>query len=281
MLIPTIFVISDNYTGGDGSGGLNAGGFNPCKAALGFRNLFTSSEIFTFEADPDYPIELAYDFKTNTEFSPIFTGDTVYINLMQSEPTPVNYFGLFSKNAADCGLSFMVEVKDFATGNYVNVGSRQDFGNAIPQMLTFDPINSREQRITINSIEKPFIASLAIGEAVIFSRTVSVGFQPGRNASLDEVSNFVTDGNNFIQGRRLMNGFQEKAPINYQKYSFIDGWWREFMNHVLDSKTIFFQANNKTQQNCVFGLQNPTTLTKPSYKNNQHTDIELEINGWA
>lgn len=268
------FVVSAAPTGGSGSGNL-------CRAVLGYKNVLTGGSVTPVSVDPKYPMPLAYDFKTNTEYSPLINSGSVVITAIQSGPSLINYFGLFSKNAKDCNLSFMVEVQDFATGLFVNVGTRGSFENAIPQMLSFAPINSIQQRITIYFDSKCFIASLSMGEAIVLGRTVSVGYQPGRNASLDEVSNFTTDGNNFVQGRRIANGFQEKAPVNYQQYTFIDTWWRGFMNHVLDSKPIFFMANNQLPQYCVYGLQNPKTLTKPSYKNKQHTDIEFDINGWA
>ncbi len=254
---------------------------NRCRAVLGYKNILISSDVVPDSIDPDYPIALAYDYKTNTEYSPLTSLGTVVISIKQITPTTINYFGLFSKNAEDCGLSFLLEVKDFATSSFVTVGSRGSFGNAIPQMFSFDNIESIEQRLTIYFTDKCYIASISMGEAIVFSRTVSAGYQPGRNASLDEVSNFTTDGNNFVQGRRISNGYQEKASLNFQAYSSIDIWWREFMNHVLDSKPLFFMANNENPLNCIFGLQNPSSLPKPSYKNKQHADIDFDINGWA
>jgi len=271
------------FGGGFGGASASAGGaINLCKAVLAFRNLFEASEIIVDEEDPDYPIALAYDFKTNTEFSPVFVSATEsLINLSQSFPTTVNYFGILSKNAKDCNLSVIVEVQDYATGTYNYVGTLNSFENGVPKMLSFNGVNSAAQRITINCSSKCFIASMAIGEGVVFNRTVSVGYQPARNASVDEVSNFKTQGNDFIQGRRIKNGYQEKASINFQSYAFINTWWREFMNHVLDSKPVYFMANNQIPQNCIYGLQNPQTLIKPNYKNSHHTDIEFDINGWA
>jgi len=254
---------------------------NICKAVLAFDNAMVSSVVSPASEDSNYPIELAYDFKTNTEYSPFISSGSVVIDITQSNPNEINYFALFSKNARDCNLSFTYQVMDIATGSYVTVGSRGSFDNAIPQMIYFDSIISIAQRLTIYFDSKCYIASLATGAAIVFSRTVSQGYQPARNASIDEVSNFSTDGNNFVQGRRIVNGYQEKAPINYQNYAFIDTWWRRFMNHVLDSKPLYFMANNQHPLNCVFGLQNPSSMPKPSYKNSDETDLDFDINGWA
>ena len=254
---------------------------NICKSVLGFDNVMIDSLVVASSEDDAYPVGLAYDYKTNTEYSPFVQSGYVVIDFTQSNPTEINYFGLFSKNARDCGLSFIFEVKDIVTGNYVEVGARGSFENGSPQMLYFEPILSFTQRLTIYFIRKCYIASLATGKAIVFSRTVSQGYQPARNASIDEVSNFSTDGNNFVQGRRIVNGYQEKAQLNYQNYAQVDTWWRRFMNHVFDSKPIYFMANNQYPLNSVYGLQNPSTLPKPSYKNSDETDLEFEINGWA
>lgn len=271
VLSERTFVVDSNTLGAN----------NLCRAVLGFANYLETESASVSSEDPAYPFELAYDFKTNTEYSPSTTSGSTVITVTNSEYKTVNYFGIFSKNAGDCDLSVLVEILNPETGIYETVGTLDNFENARPKMLYWKDKTAFIQRITITYSSKCFIASLAIGKAVVFSRTVSVGYQPGRNASLDEVSNFTTEGNNFVQGRRISNGYQEKAPINYQQYGFIDIWWREFMNHVLDSKPFFFMANNQQQYNCVYGIQNPNSLNKPSYKNSNHTDIEFDINGWA
>lgn len=256
---------------------------NNCKAILGYRNDLANenTEVVTTSEDANYPIEFAYDYKTNTEYSPALTSGTVTITISQDTPTLINYVGLFCKNAKDCNLSFEVEVYNTVTSSFVEIGSRENFANAKPQMIYFDPIMSTQQKIILTFTAKCFIAALYVGEAIEFTRPPSLGYQPGRNASIDEVMNFKTEGNNFIQGRRLTNGFQEKADIRYQSYIAIDNWWIEFMNHVLDSKALFFMAHQQKQENCIFGLQDVDELSKPFYSTSHHTDIRLTIVGFA
>jgi len=251
-----------------------------CTAVLGFRNVINGAQYIGSE-DPLYPFANAFDNKTNTEYSPFITSGTVIIEFSQSAPTSISYFALFCKNSGQCNLSFEYEVLNVNTGNYESVGTRSAFGNAKPQMISFDPILSSAQRLTIGFDSKCYIANIATGAAINFGRTVSQGFQVGRNASLDEVASFSTEGNNFIQGRRLFNGYQEKASLAFLNYDEVDVWWSEYMNHVLNSKPLFFMANNQKQNNVVFGLQSPNNLTKPSYKNSFDTDLEFDIQGWA
>ena len=254
-----------------------------CKAVLGYKTIIDDdiSTVVTTSEDGAYPIELAYDYKSNTEYSPALTSGEVTITLTQATSSDVSYFGLLSKNAADCELAIEVEVWDLGNEEWVSVGTRSSFANGKPQMIFFDPILSNEQKITLTFTSKCYITSMAMGEAIVFSRTASLGYQPARNASLDEVMNFTTDGNNFIQGRRISNGFEEVANIRYQSYSGVDSWWDSFMNHVLDSKPLFFMGNDKVQANCVYGLQVADQLPKPSYTTAMHTDIKLTIRGFA
>lgn len=271
VLSPQTFVVDSETLGAN----------NICRAVLGFRNLLSTESVTLGDPDPNYPLELAYDFRTNTEYSPAISSGSVQILITNSDLQSVNYFGIFSKNAGDCGLSVTIEILNQLTGLYEIVGTISNFKNAKPEMVYWKDKTTYSQRITLSFTSKCFISTISLGKAIVFSRTVSTGYQPARNASLDEVSNFSTEGNDFVQGRRISNGFQEKAPVNYQTYGFVDLWWTEFMNHVLDSKPLFFMANNQKPENCVFGLQNPQSLTKPSFKNKQHCDLDFEIRGWA
>jgi len=266
-----------------GSGGAVLDTSGQCRAVLGYKNLLPTSILSaTVAEDASYPLSLAFDYKTNTEYSPSTASGSVVITVTQSVASNVSYFGLFSKNAGSCGLSFDIEIRDATTGTWGAAVSRGSFANGKPQMIYFDPVSSLQQRITIYYTSKAFIATLSLGDAVLFDRTPTSGYQPARNASIDDVSQFSTDGNNFVQGRRLQRGYSEQATVNHQTYSWVDSWWAGFMNHVLDSKPVFFMANSNDQSNCVFGLQDHKKLIKPSYENSTRCEgVRLDINGWA
>jgi len=267
--MPSIFVVSS----------ADAVYAERCRAVLGFRNVMTSSTVTASSEDPTYPKELMYDYKSNTEYSPAITSGSTVINIYTSSQT-INYVGVFSKNAGDCGLSFKVEVFNVVTGLYLDLGTYGSMTNAVPRMVSFDPITSTAQRITFYFTSKCYIAAMHVGEAIVFSRAPSLGYQPGRNSTLDEVSQFTTDGANFTQGRRIGNGFQEKGVIRFQRYEDLDVWFREYMNHVYDSKPIFWLPNNQLN-NAVYGLQVPDRLQKLDYKTRHLTDFEFEINCFA
>lgn len=251
-----------------------------CKAVLGFRNVLGAGTVTPSSEDAAYPKSLMTDYKTNTEYSPAITSGSVIIYFQQPFSF-ISYFGLLSKNAFDCGLSFTVETLDYGTiGTYTTQGTRSGFANGVPQMLYFEPVQTTTVRLTINFTSKCYIASVMAGEAIAFTRTVSVGYQPARFSSLDEVEGFTTLGNNFVAGRRLLNGFEERATVSFQRFDEIETWWASFMNHVLDSKPLFFMANDQNSK-CVYGLQVPDRLEKPTYKTSHLSDLQFEIRGFA
>jgi hypothetical protein len=251
-----------------------------CKAYLAYNSMLPSSFVAATSVDTSYPVALLCDYKVNTEYSPLATSGPVTITVSGYSVFTLNYIGLLSRNAGDCGLSFEAFYLDLSGAGFVSLGSRGSFANGSPQMIAFDPVLTTEFKVVINFTSKCYISAIYGGEAIVFDRTVGTGYQPARNASVDEVEAFRTDGNNFIQSRRLYNGKQEKASLRYVPYTQVDAFWPEFMNHVLDSKPFFFMANNQNSK-CVFGQQNPTTLAKPSYKNSHYTDLDFDIQGYA
>jgi hypothetical protein len=258
---------------------------NECKSVLGFRNIVQNSTYtipYPMIEDPLYPFSLASDNKTNTEFSLTNTSGTCSIELNQLFPSVLSYFGLFSKNAGDCELSFSLDVQNSQDGTWSTVVERGSFKDGNPQMVTFAPVLSQRQYLNISFTKKPYISSISLGEAVTFTRNTSVGFSPGRNHCIDEVATFETDGNNFIQGRRLRRGNQETGEVSAQVYDWVDTWWAEYMNHVLDSKPIWFMANNQYQTDVIFGNQSPDKVRGSKYKDSVKSEnIAFEIKGWT
>lgn len=252
-----------------------------CKTILGFSNLISSSAIGGVSWPAAYPFLNCFDNKSNTEWSPVASSGSMVIEITQSYISTVNYFGLFSKNASTAGLTVTVEVFNNNTGAYKTVGTAGSMTNGKPIMFAFDDITSYKQRVTLTWVAPLFISAMNVGYGLDFGRTMSFGAQPAHLASLDKVEGFTTEGNHFIAGRRISNGYQMKGQINFVSFDIINARWPEYMNHVLDSKPVFLMWNtNKTDQ-VIYGIQNPETLTKPSYKSNNFGEIQFDINGFA
>lgn len=251
---------------------------NENQSILGFRSVLPASSYTGENEDPANPLSNALDFRDNTKYSPLSNSGQVQIIFSQDSTQTINYFSFAIHNSQDAILSGMLEV-DSGSG-YEVVAQFASIKNNRPFLKYFGDKQSVRQRLTLNFTSKLFIGSINIGNAVVFNRPPSLGFQPGRFSSLDTVQQFTTEGNNFIVGRRQIRGFQSRGSFNYIEFSVIEDWFEEYMNHVLDSKTIYFKWNTQKDQT-VYGLQNPSSLAKPSYVTSFHSNISFEINGYA
>lgn len=249
------------------------------KAILGFRSLLPTSVITGQAEDSSYPFGNAIDYRDNTKYSPAAAGGSVTIEFTQSTNSNVNYFAFAVHNMGSAGVSGTFEVHNGTA--YQTVTTFASIKDNRPFLFAFDKITSRKQKLTLNFTKKLYIGSINIGEAVELPRPPSLGFQPGRYAANDKVEQFRTEGNNFIVGRRLSRGFNSTGSFKFISFEdHISKWFEDYMNHVLDSKTLFLKWNNSVDQ-VIYGVQNPKTLTKPRYTTSFHADFEFDINGYA
>lgn len=261
-----------------------------CRTILGYRNLLPNaiaSGSGVSGQDPDHPLSMALDHSYNTEYS-VSNASSAVIVFSFSSLQPVDYFMLISKNAQESQLSVKVEAYIPEDGDYVELGGFGSISDGVPVMIyfgdEFDPgfAASASIRITLTFTSKPYIMSMMCGKAVVFPRTMSLGFQPGATASMDEVRAFNADeGLNVVTSRRLRRGKQARGSINYVRMKMARQFWPEYMDHVLDSKPVCLMWNDKEPTDVIYGIQNPDRLTKLSYKTNMFTQIDFDIIGWA
>lgn len=249
------------------------------KALLGFRSVLPISTITGDDEDPLFPFINAIDFRDNTKYSPLITSGTVVLEFIQASAQIIDYFAFAIHNSVTAGMTGTLEI-DSGLG-YEVVSGFSAVPNNKPFIISFTAKTTLRQRLTLNFTSKLFIGSINIGKALFFNKCPGIGFQPGKTASVDKVEQFKTDGNNFIIGRRLNRGFQEKGGFRFLSFKDeINDWYVEYMNHVLDSKTLYFQWNVNNNET-IYGVQNPKTLTKPSYVSSFYSDFEFEINGYT
>lgn len=258
----------------------------PEYSLFGYNTILPGSSV-TGSDDSNYPVENALDYRDNTEFAPASTGESVFI-FDQSTIHQVDYFGICSKNARDANLSVKVEIFDVSAEDYVEVANFGDIGNSKPKVYYFGDLkeqgyfDSNRQRITITCDTQVKIFSMYLGKALLFNRTPSLGFQPPHTAPKDKVVNFTTDGNNFINGRRIPKGYQALGTINFVEFSEqIADYFEDYQQHVLNSRPMYFAWSNNQPNQVIYGLQNPETMTRPTYKTSFHCDMAFDINGFA
>jgi len=246
-------------------------------ASLGFKSVLPTSTATGHGEDSAYPFANTLDYRDTTVYSPSATNGTTTINFSQSSATPIDYFAFAVHNSFTADMSGMLEVHDGTT--WVTVAEFTPVKDDRPFMATFDSIISNQQRLTFTCAQKMYIGAIQIGAATKL-KCPSIGFQPGRFSPMDTVVGFQADGNLFNIGRRLNKGFNEKAEFKLLEFSDLDTWYEDFQNHALDSKTLFLKWSKNSDQ-VMYGRQNVSTMTKPKYRTPYHSDIALDINGYA
>lgn len=255
---------------------------------FGYQTILPDSTI-TGTPVVQYPIQQALDYRDNTEFAPTFVNSStehVY-EFQQGTIGKADYFGILSRNGGTAGLRVKVEVFDMDEQQYVEVLDMSTFKNGKPELVYFGHLASggafstMNQRITIQSTERVYITAMYCGKGLLFLHPPSLGFTPAHTSPMDIVENFVTEGNNFTIGRRIPKGFQTKGVINFIEWDFIDTHWPPFQQHVLNSRPLFFAWSDRKPKQVIYGLQNPQTLSKPTYATSFHGSLDFEINGYA
>lgn len=248
-------------------------------SVLGFRSVLPTITTITGQAeDPLFPFSNVLDFRDNTKYSPLATSGTVVINFAQTSPIDMDYFAFAIHNSQESDLTGQLEVDDGS--GFVVVAEFASIKSNRPFLKYFGTKTTQSQRLTLNFTSKLFIGTIFLGEAVVFNRTPSLGFQPGRFSSLDRVEQFTTDGNNFVTGRRIKKGNETKGTFRFVNFDDIEAVWEDIADHVLDSKTLFFKWSNVKDQT-IFGIHPPKQLSKPTYVTSHHSDISFTIRGYA
>ncbi len=248
-----------------------------CRSIIGFDSILPSSTVTGDSADTNNPFSNCLDYRDNTKYSPSATSGTVVIEFTQPSVKEINYFAFAIHNSQGAGLTGSYEVDSGA--GYVTVAEFASLTNNKPFVKYFDPVSTARQKLTLTFTSKLYIGTIYTGKAIVMDRTPSLGFQPAKFASLDTVEQAVTQGNNFIVGRREKRGHQAKAAFRYVAFDDLDTWYSDFSDHVLDSKPIFFKWS-EVKDETIYGLQNYKTLTKPTYVTSNHADISIEVNGY-
>jgi len=275
------FVVNE-ANGSDGQG---------CKAILGYRNILTvaaTGGLYAGDIDAAYPLDNLFDDSYQTEFSPDDTTspDSIEIIFTYGGIQPLDYFAFMSKNSEESELAVTVSVMLASTMEYEEVATFNNIRNGVPAMVYFGlldaPIDCMAVKIEMAYTSKPFITTFYCGRAVAFPKTFSIGAQPAHLSCVDEVRQFDADeGLNLVGGRRLSRGYQFSGTINFVRMDFVESFWREYSNHVLNSKPFFLMWSTDKPGEVIFGASPPAQLHKPKYKTSLFSELSFDVRGWA
>lgn len=254
-----------------------------CAAIIGFRSLLTSSTYTGENEDSLYPFSNCLDFRDNTQYSPSVESGSVSVTFDQLSDSDVDYLGIGIHNGKTAGLSGKIEVQ--VNGVWIETGTLAPTGDNKTMIVYFDTLSSSRQRLTLNFTSKLFIGNIYLGKAWVFDKTPSVGFTPGYTNSLDKLESFSSETNQFIMGRRIKRGYEQKGKFDFIKWAddedSFNRQYVDYMEHVKSGKALFMKWNKNLQQNFFGRASNPNSLQPPTYATNTTGTFTFDFKGFV
>lgn len=254
-----------------------------CAAIIGFRTVLRSSSYTGENENSNYPFSNCLDFRDNTQYSPAISSGSVTIEFSQLSASSIDYIGIGIHNGKTAGLSGTLEVQ--VNGVWSTVATFAPTGDNKTIMAYFDELTSSRQRLTLNFTSDLFIGNIYIGKAWVFDKTPAIGFTPGHTNSQDKLESFNSETNQFIMGRVIKYGYNQKGQFDFISWADDDNGFEsqyvDYMNHVKQGKALFMKWNKNLQQNFFGRHSNPNSLQAPTYSSNTTGTFYFDYKGFV
>lgn len=245
---------------------------------LGYESVLPSSAISGHQELDFYPFSNVLDNKNYTEYAPSVDSGELVIEFNQPALSSIDYCGVFSKNAASCGLIVTLEV--YYSSSWVSVGTVSANYDGEPMMIFNEfAFTSNLQRLRIQFTSKPYITSVRLGKAFVFPKRPSKGSQPASTASLDKITNTTGSGNAWGVGYYIFGGNQLIAKMKHIERAEFTAFYKKFQKDVRDGKPMFFYFSDDLPE-VTFGIHPPKKLQKPTV-DGLHSDVTITIEGYV
>lgn len=251
-----------------------------CYTVIGFKNVLPSASVSNTGEDPSYPLLNAFDQKDETKYSPLINSGSIVMTFnLGAAQQAVDYFAFGFHNGITAELS--VKIEYLFDGSFITINDISGVANDKPYLYHFEPVTTNQIRITLSFTSKLYIGALYVGKAMVFERTPNIGFNPARFNSLDETTVSETQGGNFVIGRRLPRGFEERGEISQLT---ITPAFRneviEYNENALNSNLVFVKWHQKIDD-VILGRQDPRSLKGLPYDSSLLTSFAWNIKGYA
>ena len=77
-----------------------------------------------------------------------------------------------------------------------------------------------------------------------------------------------------------MRNNQARGSFNFYLFSELEQWWLEYLDHIYDSKPVYFRWSN-IKDDPIYGRQNINRPPRITYVNSFNARLDFEFNGYA
>jgi len=234
---------------------------------LAYDNLASSATTVTASHDTGGAL-YTYDGMTTFKWRPANTAPTLQFD---GAFTDVDYVGLAGVNWNSAGASLVV--KDSGGNTLASVSGLKDNQPVLLIIAKTSYSTIKLEFSCSNTLLE--VGEVYFGESVLLPRSVSVGYQPGRWSTNDEISSNRTESNQFGPSTVKARGTTEKFSIRFVPISYMDSTFKAFFDNAKGLPT-FFLWNKDNANQAVFGHWD---ISDPVFDSSLFSSINMTIRG--
>ena len=234
---------------------------------VAFQNLASTATTVTASHDTANAL-YTYDGLTTFKWRPANASPTLQFD---GSFTDVDYVGLAGINWQTAGCS--LTVKDSGGATLASISGLKDNQPALLILTKATQATMLfEFSCSNTSLE---VGEIYFGESVLFPRNVSIGYQPGRWTTSDEITLNRTESNQFGPSTVRARGTTEKFKIGLVPTTYMESTFKTFHDDAR-GLPIFFLWNKSNASHAVYGNWEASA---PTFESSLFSSINMTVRG--
>ena len=234
---------------------------------IAFENLASTAATVTASQDSANAI-FTFDGLTTLKWRPANASPTLQFDGSFSN---VDYIGLagINWNTSGCSLT----VKDSGGATLATISGLKDNQPALLIVTKSNQSTIKFEFSCSNTLLE--VGEVYFGESVLFPRNVSIGYQPGRWTTDDQITLNRTEANQFGASTVRARGTTERFRISLVPTTYMETTFKDFHNDAR-GLPIFFLWNKSEIDNAVYGNWE---VSAPTFESSLLSSINMTIRG--
>jgi hypothetical protein len=239
------------------------------RSVIQYNNIINSTSQFTVQGNDNDKGFLIDGMTTSSWLVP--SNDT---SITITTSGTIDCVALSPSNWRDSSATVYIDI--VTAQGQSNVYTQGSFENDAPIMAVFEPQIVTSVIIRLVSNGQLRVTGFSVGKCLRFPCGVSVGYQPGRWTTINQVNNFRTESNAFGQNTVFQRGTEERFTIDLIEQDWMNDNWPNFLREAI-GKQIWFGWNSVDYPRQV--TYGNWTIPRPSYESSTFTSVSMSING--
>lgn len=253
----------------------SSGGCN--NAYLLYKNLLNTNIANTVptESSESAGASALYDGNTNLKFF-CSTSGTVDFDFTFPLATEINSMACAGANMLNSSAIWEFYTWDSNTSAYVKQADGSGKKNNSPVFNTFDAVTTNRVRFRFITSAPFSVGELGCGLALRFPVPPSIGYQPSRWNTNNQVNVGRTENNTVAASTVIKRGSTESVKFDKLEAQWMDDNFVDILDY--EGLPVWFSGDQKTNPNkVIFG--NWESSSAPSYESAFRTSLSLKIDG--